>query len=723
MADASRSRVDVLDMLSAALASLAKPPDDPYEQERETLSTTSEAASAILCRARAKEVCVSDWRGEMLLRSAACDPRGVRLCLATMDALGANVHALSVVSARTKSTAMPGLPRACDTDTTHGWWRADVDEDDDDSGNDHKHEDEDDSHCVDHNSTHGDHSGVGGGTPRSVVADQGPQGIGTQSDGAQGVSPPHLLLSCSRLVGTCCGTDADPPHDDSAVVTKETRRFVFEVRVGFWPDVWMTAGPVIDAETGICIDLGCLLVARDKPIQESCGDGPLVARRRLVDFLASGLHTWADFAAQRYRDLRRLPAVLAAHGWRVDGLADAPWSWTCRAGPLAESDPRSLSLAHPDLPENIYIHLDHGHLVVSADSIWIDGCPLVDAPGALPADPIGSMFYGDGPGPASDPCHCTARQYHSFSHAERDMRAQRARLVGMGLVSEYVLDGRIDAYIARQWDRQVERYLFGVRNTPARVLPLVGLDAMAQLIKAHVAQAIFGEYGPVETATDRRLNSGLCDDLLSEAIESGRLCLGLRYIDKITADAYECPIDCDLGAHSTVPCDRPRMLVNWRVRCAAVHTANGQGRRDTAPRKEMRSVRVWAGVAVQTDGRGGACVALIVRRERAPLDEPVDDPTADGATWGIVAERCARGAPEHPPELHPALVASIETERACDQAACVTPWAYHTGADGPVDARALTEWALARIGDLFKAIDDVAATSAPVGARASPFDK
>lgn len=293
----------------------------------------------------------------------------------------------------------------------------------------------------------------------------------------------------------------------------------------------------------------------------------------------------------------------------------------------------------------------------------------------------------------------------------------------MGLVSEYVLDGRIDAYISRQWDRQVERYLFGVRNTPARVLPHVGSDALAKLIKAHVAQAIFGEYGPVEIATGRRLNSGLCDDLLSEAIESGRLCLGLRCIDKIAADAYECPIDCDLDAHPTATYDRPRMLVNWRVRCAAVHTATSQWHRDTAPCKGMRSVRVWTGVAVQTDGRGGACVALIVRRKCAPLDEPVDDPTADGATWGIVAERCARGAPDHPPELHPALLASIETERACDETACVTPWAYHTGADGPVDARVLTEWALDRIGDLFKAIDDVAAASAPVGARASPSDK
>ncbi|BCU03302.1 hypothetical protein [Pandoravirus japonicus] len=739
MADAAPDRVDALGTLSAALASLAKPPDDPYEGDREMSPTTPKAASAIRRRfARAHAVC-ADWRGEVLRRAAACDPRGVHLCLATMDALGANVHALSVLPARTKSAAMPGLPRDGGTDacavqvfigsrTCIGWWDANPDDHDDvdpnraddDDGNESVDGEEDTNRHVDDDATHNDDSDVGGGTmPRSVAAiAKEPQDADPHSDDMQGPLSPHLLLSCSRLVGAIDG-DRCP---EGSIATDKAKRFIFEVRMGFSPDVWMTAGPVVDvAGTEACIDLGCLLVARDMADRRPQGAGPLVARRRLIDFLASGLPTWEAFAARRYADLRRLPAVLAAHGWRVNRLADAPWSWSCDAGPLAEPDDRSLALGHPDLPEKMYIHLDDGRLVVSADGTWLHDRPRVDAPGALPADPIDSMFYGDEPGVPRDSCKENGR-YHSLSHAERDMCVQRARLVGMGLISEHVLDGRTDKYMTRQWDRQVEHYLFTMRNTSSRVLPPVRLDNMARLIQAHVAQAIFGEYGPVEAVTGRRLNGGLCDDLLGAAIDSGRLCSGLRCIDKITANAYECPIDCDLDARAAAS-DRPRMLVNWRAKCVAVHTAKDEEKHSTAPCTAMRSVHVWMGVAVQTDGRGGACVALIVRRKRAPLDEPVDDPAADGATWGDVADRCGQGAPDHPPDLHPALVASLETERACETAACVTPWAYHTGADGPVDARALTEWALDRVADLFKAIDDVAATGALVAAHAPASDE
>ncbi|AGO82038.1 hypothetical protein pdul_cds_125 [Pandoravirus dulcis] len=730
MADAAPDRADALGTLSAALASLAKPPDDPYEGDREMSPTTPKAASAIRRRfARAHAVC-ADWRDEVLRRAAACDPRGVHLCLATMDALGANVHALSVLSARTKSAAMPGLPRDGGTDacavqvfigsrTCIGWWVNPDDHDDVDPNRADDDGKEDDNRHVDDDATHNDEPDVGGGTmPRSVAAvAKEPQDADPHSDDMRGPLSPHLLLSCSRLVGAIDG-DRCP---EGSIATDEAKRFIFEVRMGFSPDVWMTAGPVVDAETEACIDLGCLLVARDRPDRRPQGAGPLVARRRLIDFLASGLPTWAAFAARRYADLRRLPAVLAAHGWRVHRLADTPWLWSCDAGPLAESDNRSLSLGHPDLPEKMYIHLDDGRLVVSADGTWLHDRPRVDTPGVLPADPIGSMFYGDAPGFPCDPCKRNGR-YHSLSHAERDMCVQRARLVGMGLISEHVLDGRTDEYIARQWDRQVEHYLFNMRNTSSRVLPPVGPDAVAQLIEAHVAQAIFGEYGPVEAVTGRRLNGGLCDDLLAAAIDTGRLCSGLRYVDKITADAYECPIDCDLDVRPEGS-DRPRMLVNWRAKCTAVHMAEGERSALGAPHTEMRSVRVWVGVAVQTDGRGGACVALIVRRKGAPLDEPVDDPAADGATWGDVADRCAKGAPDHPPDLHPALAASLETERACDAVACVTPWACHTGADGPVDARMLTEWALDRVADLFKAIDGVAATGALVDAHVSTSDE
>lgn len=704
MAGASSDRSEVLKALSVALASLAKPSDDTCEREREMSPTTPKEAAAICRHFAGIYAARADWQSEMLRRATACDPRGVRLCLATMDAMGVSVHALSVIPARARPTTMPGLPRAYDTDESHDWYFAD------DNGNNKSHDENGhyDDHYYDVNEcdpAHDNDCGMDVAVPQSAPG-RGSKEMGSHSEDTQ-IS--HLVLSCSRLVNTCAGSDDGRLHEGTDI-TKEAKRFVFKVRIGFWPDVWMAAGPVVDAETGTCIDLGCLLVARDVPDQIAQGDGPLVARRRLIDFLASSLHTWEAFAARRYADLRRLPAVLAAHGWRVDRIADAPWTWTYGAGPLAESDSRSLSLGHPDLPERIYIHLAAGRLVVCADDTWLYDPPFINGPCALPADPIDSIFYGDRPDFLRAPCTGNGRQ-HWLSHVERDMSVQRARLVGMGLIPECVLDGRADKYIVRQWDRQVEHYLFRMRNTPARVLPPVGPNAMAQLIKDHVAQAIFGEYGPVETATGRRLNGGLCDDLLAAAIEpSGRLCRGLRCIDKITADAYECPIDCDLGTHPTVASDRPRMLVNWRVKCAAAHTASGQEPRGATLRKEMRSVRVWAGIAVQTNGCGGACVALIVQTDGCtPLDESVDNPTADGATWRQVAERCTKGAPEHPLELHPALVASLETERACETAACVTPWAYHTGADGPVDVRVLTEWVLDRIADLFKAIDDAAA--------------
>lgn len=722
MADSVSDRADALKALSVALAALAKPPDDPYEGDREVSPTTPKAALAIRRRCAGVRAVCADWRGEMLRRAAACDPRGVRLCLATMDALGANVHALSVIPAQTKSTAMPGLPHDGGTDAcadkmffaseTRTGWSANIDDDHDAADHDrsddeNQSEGKDNHRRVDDDVTDDDHSDItdtGGCAVSRTDAAVGkePQGTGSHFDGdTQESGLSHLLLSCSRLVGT---------HDDiqsraGATTADEPRRFVFEVRIGFSPDVWMTAGPVVDAGSEVYIDLGCLLVARDRPNRKSRGAGPLVARRCLIDFLASGLPTWAAFAARRYGDLRRLPAALAARGWRVDPLADAPWSWSCDAGPLAEPDNRSLALAHPDLPRKMYVHLDDGRLVVSADGNWLHNRPRINTPGVLPTDPIDSMFYGDAPGFPHGPCNGNG-QYHWRRHINRDMRTQQARLVGMGLISEHVLDGRMDRYIARQWDRQVEHYLFEMRNTSSRVLPPVGPDAAARLIEAHVAQAIFGEYGPVEATTGRRLNGGLCDDLLKSAIDSGRLCSGLRCIDGVAASVYECPIDCDLDAHPATS-DRPRMLVNWRAKCMAVHTSKGG--RDTAPRTAMRPVRVWVGVAVQTDGRGGACVALIVRRKGAPLDESVDDPAADGATWADVADRCAKGAPDHPPDLHPALVASLETERACDTAACVTPWAYHTGADGPVDARVLTKWALDRVANLFKAIDDVAA--------------
>lgn len=737
MGDAAPERAHALDTLSAALAALAKPPYDPYDGDREMPPTTREAAAAIRRRFAGTRAVCADWRGEVLRRACACDPRGVRLCLATMDALGANVHALSVIPARTKSTAMPGLPHdggtdACadqvflDSQTRIGWCDGNANSVDPDRADDEKENEgreEDANRRADEDDDDASHNGcpniVGGTMPRSAaVADGGSQESDLHSDGVSGPLSPHLLLSCSRLVGAISG-DRCP---EGSVAAGEPKRFAFEVRIGFSPDVWMTAGPVVDAGSEACIDLGCLLVAHSRPHREPRGDGPLVARRRLIDFLASGLPTWEAFAARRYADLRRLPAVLAARGWRVGQLNAESWSWSCSAGPLAESDDRSLALTHPDLPERMYVHLDDGHLVVSASDTWIRGRTRVDAPGALPADPSDSMFYGDAPGFPHDPWCKGNGQCHSRRHADRDVCVQRARLVGMGLVSEYVLGGRTDKYMTRQWDRQVEHYLFEMRNTSSRALPPVGPDAMTQLIQAHVAQAIFGEYGPVEAATGLRLNGGLCDDLLSAAIDSGRLCAGLRCISAIVADVYECPIDCDLDARPDAS-DRPRMLVNWRAKCTAVHGAADARERVAVPHMEMLSVRVWTGVAIQTDGRGGACVALIVPRKRAPLDEPVADPTADGATWGHVADRCAKGAPDHPPDLHPALVASLETERACDAAACVTPWAYHTGADGPVDARVLTEWALDRVADLFKAIDDVAATSALVDARASPSDK
>lgn len=700
-------RADVLRALSVALASLAETADaaDGCARHGDEAADAKDA-SAIMRRFAGVDAVCRDWRQQARRLGATCDPHGVRLCIAAIEALGADIHGLCVVSASTKEDIMCRAPvnlDQCSHPDPVLWVVADnKGKSAQDDGNEKDGEDSD--------------NGDPEGAVQTVddICDGDAVSIGLREnnddttakltrplqdvDKTASMPPDHLLLSCSRTVGRC---DDNPKDRDGTLCGDATAaRFVFEVRVGFHRDVWATAGPLVDAETGALVDLACVLVSHEKPHHRDSQGALWMERRRLVDFLMSGHRTWASFAARRYADARRLPGALAARGWKVDDRQGARWSWNPREAPTAESESRSLILSRPkQVPMRMYLDFDGDLLVLSTtDDHW--DLQTIDAPGLFPTDPVATVFYRDAPGFPADRCHKSERYEHWRAHTKADMALQRARLAGMGLVSPCVLGGRTDRYVARDAVARNLSYLSGLAK---RVLPPVELDAMVDLIEAHVTQAVFGEYGPVDAATGKHINGGLCDDLLAAAVASDRLWSNLRHIKGVNAHAYECPIDCDLALADAVVGD-PRMLVNWRAHCAPSYRGSARGAGRSVP---LRSpVAVWAAVAVQTDGRGSACVALIVSNQHPLLDELVDDPTADGVTWRAVAERCAKGVPNHPPGLHPALIASLEMERACGLTACVVPWAYHTGTEGPVDARVLTEWALDRVADLFKALDD-----------------
>ncbi|AVK75213.1 hypothetical protein pqer_cds_791 [Pandoravirus quercus] len=750
----TRTNDSTLKVLSLALASAARAADDQdgqdgYRQQYHGRpAATAADASAIRDRFAGFQSVYTEWRQEVQHRAAGCDPRGVRLCFAAIDALGADIHGVRTIPADViSSKAMRGVPRNRDEGPhigrTVGFasWDLDPDDADDDDHHHHNNDANDDDGNNDgdqgERQKERDHStnqprGTEGqdrddaadslcapalaraqanDTPTPVLRESGCQ--------PRSPSPPyHLLLSCSRPVAPCNGDNSGGDNDsdafrrprvgDTATTTMTATHFVFEVRIGFCPDVWATVGPLVNAETGACVDLGCLLVARSKPSAWDYGGVPWVERRRLLDFLASGHSTWAAFAARRYDDLRRLPAALAARGWLVRDVRGERWSWNPDKGPMSGLDSRSLRLSRPTIPADVCVHFDGDCLLVSMDGYARCRALALGAPGILPRDPSDSMFYRDTPGFPLDPCRDARARGHWTVHAEADIGLQRTRLVGMGLASPCAVHGRTQGFASRQCDQQESTNPFLSSNIASRALPPVGADAMADLIDAYVTQALFGEYGPMDAVTGQRLNGGMCDHLLDAAVASGRLWSGLRFIRGLDTHAYECPIDCDLTAVDGAG-DGPRMLVNWRARCkpvcAVAASSQGAARRRRSLSKHR--LRVWMAIAVQTDGRGGACVALVVPAGcKALLDERVDDPTADGATWRAVAARCAKGAPDSPADLHPALVASLEVERACRRTACVVPWAYHTGADGPVDARLLTDWALDRVAHLLKAVDD-----------------
>ncbi|AGO84928.1 hypothetical protein psal_cds_864 [Pandoravirus salinus] len=754
-----RDDLRVLSVALAAAARTAEAQDDDRNQDGHALrrhsDTMATSAGVLDMRdhfAGPLSVCV-DWRQEVQRRGLGCDPHGVRLCIAVIDALGATVHGLDTIPPGTARDDMRGVPENCDEGIHVGRadgfesWTLEFDDGDSDDTENYVDDNDDVSDIeidIDDVDDHGDENARGdgrnqrdGGHDRTDTIDRGialhgdtpPEkdcadaaasgACGSQCESTKPPPPPdHLLLSCSRTVrrddakGTDGRSKEDNCHSDSRPANEMTKatteaRFLFKVRVGFCPDVWATVGPLIDADTGACIRLDCLLVARDRPAEWVDDRAPRADRQRLLDFFASGQSTWAAFAAGRYSAVRRLPQALAMRGWRVKGVDGQWWSWNPSEEPTHESDTRALRLSHPGVPAIMRLHFGGDCLTVSVDpySYTHYDAASLGAPGVFAAcHSNDSVFYRDAAGFPSDPCTRARHGDHWSLHIRAEMALQRARLVGAGLVSPCVLTGRSERYASRQWDRHEDQDPFSFINVAARTLPCASPEAMADLVDAYVAQALFGEYGPVDPASGRHLNGGLCDDLLDAAVASGRLCRGLCYIRGLDARAHECPIDCDL---TTADVSAPRMLVNWRARCTPLDSQAAP--RHTIGRSPRRlGIHVWMAIAVQTDGRGGACIGLVVpHKGLVEKDRRADEPpTGNDALWRAAAARCAKGAADRPADLHPALVASLEMERACGLAACMVPWAYHTGADGPVDARLLADWALDRTANLLKAMDD-----------------
>lgn len=559
-----------------------------------------------------------------------------------------------------------------------------------------------------------------------------------------------------------CSASAHLPNKDDRGDVADRPVLAVEIRMGLGQRPWASAGHVVNLATGDVIALGCTLVC-DSGLdthQEVRQDTMRAQRRLLADFLASGEIAWRPFAARRYANVRRLPRVMVARGWTVKDGDLAEWSWDDPVGPTAElSLGPSLSLSRPDVPVAVSVRMMDAHLIVSSDSHWrYDDCTQIDWPTLFAADSPTQAFYGDIGFVRLHRCEPPTYYGADNAHFDAVSARQRERLVAMGLVSPLAILGRKGRLCSRE---STNKEAIGTcvddagddgdnggdddddddddgssgdddyDSFGAHVLVDADAPAMADAIEAYVAQNIFGEYGPVEVDSGRRLHGGLCDDLLDQAVSSGRLWAGLAHIGGVhhaTAEAIvhvtPSALDAEGGA-----IDQPRLIVNWRAKCVPTTP------KTPCRRGQRMHLTVWAAALVQSDGRGSACVAVSVPKaatwarfgkEKESDDERAgEDHTAfcasrppgyhttesdidDGAAlWQRVLDRCEHADSEgYPPDLHPALVAVLDMERECGKRACFVPWAYRADTPGnAVDVRSLASWIIDCVMEIFGVLD------------------
>lgn len=727
---------DSLHTLAAALKALAKArlQNSNVAWRTTTTKTTAGAAEAIRRRFPGPHRVCDDW--EQLVRRhahAEADALGLRLCIESVKGLGVTVHGARPLDPNNTEDG-EHLPADLDNMRRRSApWRL----------------------------------------PQAAPSDSDPSRDEPPTD-----RKTQLVFWCSAPSHPLSRDDREPAADRPVLAV--------EIRMGLGQRPWASAGHVVNLATGNVIALGCTLVC-DPGLdthQDVRQDTLRAQRRLLADFLTSGETAWRPFAARRYANVRRLPRVLVARGWTVKDGDLAEWSWDDPMGPTAElSLGPSLSLSRPDVPVVVSVRMMDAHLIVSSDSHWrYDDCTQIDWPTLFAADSPAQAFYGDIRFVRLHRCEPPTYYGADNAHFDAVSARQRERLVAMGLVSALAISGRKGRFCSREstTEEGACAHPDGAKDADgddvahddrdyrddnddggnhdnddgdggsggndgdggsngdddydsfgAHVLVDADAPAMADAIEAYVAQNIFGKYGPVEVDSGRRLHGGLCDDLLDQAVSSGRLWAGLAHIGGVhhaTAEAIvhvtPAALDAEGGA-----VDQPRLIVNWRAKCVPT-TPKTPCRRG----KHMH-LTVWAAALVQSDGRGGACVAVSVPKaatwarfgkEKESDDERAgEDPTAlcasdppgyhtaehdidDGATLlQRVLDRCAHADPAgYPPDLHPALVAVLDMERECGKRACFVPWAYRVDTPGnPVDARSLASWIIDCVVEIFGVLD------------------
>ncbi|WBR14766.1 hypothetical protein pkur_cds_592 [Pandoravirus kuranda] len=667
--------------------------------------------------------------------SPRCDVKGLNLCISAVERLGLSVH--SVETDATKKDGDPLFPKIkqCSRLRPPGPR--------DDDGHAECADDTGRLGCIGRN----DRTCEGTDCESVGRPTDDPQSMGTSRN--DGGTSARIVLTCSRPLA--CG---DPSRENG----QTTVRLALKVCIGTGDQPWATAGSVVDMETGVIIPVGCTLVCHLPPEQGKSRRSTIpMKRRRLADFLASGKRTWRAFAEQRYAHLRCLPGALTRHGWTVRETVRTPWSWSATVPPNAEYDERSLVLRREDVPVSVTLFLLRGRLAIVPGGATghCDATPC-DVPGVFAADPIDAAFYSERD--VNSGGRCDAPFYGTHRTLRTECARQRARLVGMGLVSPLVLMGRQDRFCERtniaaarddRYDFEFLRPVFA-----SRAVVHGDLDRLPDMIERHIAQSVFGEYGPVDDATGRHLNGGTCDDLVGEALASGRLSAGLAYIATVSCKMYESLID---PFNAPMVDAAPRLIVNWRGQFEPTYVVR-------ANTKKRLPLIVSAAIALQSNGCGGAYVAISVPTSRVgsvidrteggpscrgpryalwpPTDDSddhseedeegdedvngnrapdgVDDRQRDerdegyvaddraeinGAVWRGLIARCADNLVAHPHDLHPTLALALETERSRAFRVCFVPWAYSTSEQNTCDVRSLTAWVLGRVAEILAAFD------------------
>ncbi|AVK77311.1 hypothetical protein pmac_cds_623 [Pandoravirus macleodensis] len=609
----------------------------------------------------AQHVC-DDWQKRVTDHAAAeCDPRGLLLCIEAVNALGVVVNDACIID---DSSDLEHAPLDLDTIINA-----------DDSRESINHMEVDVK-----------------------------WGISDQPESCKPCRSRQILLSCSRtLPERGDGNDAEvtasaigaQPHK-----TGNERLLVVEVRLGLGRRPWATAGDVVNLGTSAVIGLHCMLVCGSTfdAYHQIELDAMLAQRRLLADFLCTANGAWSTFASRRYANLQRLPEVLVARGWSVKDVPVRPWMWGPAAAPGAETlvDGPALWIKRPDLPHTMTLVFNRARLMlVPGKDDFVDHDAGFDWPTFFPSDAGTAAIYGE---LDMSPVHHCDPLCINNDHKEMAIALQREKLIGMGLVSPLAVSGRDGLFYERDL-RALDKRRGFMRFFDSAMRALVDADptTLADAIDAHVAQSIFAEYGLVDDLTGRRLNGSLCDYLACEAVDSGRLWSGLVCVNGVHFTAAEGVIDPPSDDQLADPLHRPRLVVNWQSKYTPTHTGMAGGR---AKRFRMT---VWAIAVAQSDGYGGACVA--VRLSKGAVNRVRK--SKDARLWRGLVDRCARGSPDYPPGLHPAVTVAVDLERACGKRVCVVPWAYHTGGrDGrSADARSLTTWVLDCVKDVFAAFD------------------